>query len=488
MPDIIKKCVTRYIVPFYFDNQNKGYAKILNYFRNQYNYSKLGLPKDSHWIERGFWENYKSDNAKQTEMDIYTYLLNMLKECPENSDNYETNLGVSLVLKTNGSLLDLQYRPTKSEDAINFKCTDLGILIFRNGIGFVWYDIKFSKEPDVQTYVKFQSEFKELARMHQVSFYQKKGKNNYELFYIGNWLTNIINSEQMKIQFWAEQQIKSGLGKHIIPDKAILFQYLFVNNENKQFRNELAFEVANGYDFKYQPPNYLNDEVYEPFGNTGFYASKAGISCIVSNNDTNEIFFMDNFRERFIRDYFFIYVMLLYQTYSCEYYSKLLMILPADAKAFGKNEKYIEFLETIDSQINLFLVKSIYETVSNVQHQNEIYQYIKSRLCIENNIKSLTIGLEALRGIEKEKRKEEQSEKEKYRREKVEEKDRALNKGLIVFGFLVVISAVIDALNLVDWFTTNFSKINLGHVVFMGVITLLTVYMFIILIVNTKNT
>ena len=47
--------------------------------------------------------------------------------------------------------------------------------------------------------------------MHQVSFYQKKGKNNYELFYIGNWLTNIINSEQMKIQFWAEQQIKSGL-------------------------------------------------------------------------------------------------------------------------------------------------------------------------------------------------------------------------------------------------------------------------------------
>lgn len=180
--------------------------------------------------------------------------------------------------------------------------------------------------------------------------------------------------------------------------------------------------------------------------------------------------------------------MLLYQTYSCEYYSKLLMILPADAKAFGKNEKYIEFLETIDSQINLFLVKSIYETVSNVQHQNEIYQYIKSRLCIENNIKSLTIGLEALRGIEKEKRKEEQSEKEKYRREKVEEKDRALNKGLIVFGFLVVISAVIDALNLVDWFTTNFSKINLGHVVFMGVITLLTVYMFIILIVNTKNT
>ena len=30
MPDIIKKCVTRYIVPFYFDNQNKGYAKILN--------------------------------------------------------------------------------------------------------------------------------------------------------------------------------------------------------------------------------------------------------------------------------------------------------------------------------------------------------------------------------------------------------------------------------------------------------------------------
>lgn len=142
------------------------------------------MPKDSHWIERGFWENYKSDNAKQTEMDIYTYLLNMLKKCPENSDNYETNLGVSLVLKTNGSLLDLQYRPTKSEDAINFKCTDLGILIFRNGIGFVWYDmiLNFLRNQMFKLMLSFKVNLKNWPECIKSRFTKKKEKITMNYF------------------------------------------------------------------------------------------------------------------------------------------------------------------------------------------------------------------------------------------------------------------------------------------------------------------
>ena len=72
--------------------------------------------------------------------------------------------------------------------------------------------------------------------------------------------------------------------------------------------------------------------------------------------------------------------------------------------------------------------------------------------------------------------------KEKTEQELIDKKERAINKGLVVFGFLVVISTAIDALNLVDWFNDN--TMEIGHWISLGVIAVLTVFMFIVLIVN----
>ena len=133
---------------------------------------------------------------------------------------------------------------------------------------------------------------------------------------------------------------------------------------------------------------------------------------------------------------------------------------------------------------------------------------------IEEDMKSLTVGLEALRGIEvgrqkkldEEKRiqlekkeqqekealeqqkkieKEENEKKEKAEQDLRDKKDRALNVGLVIFGFLVVFSVTIDALNLVDWFKDH--TLGWGHCVSLGIIALLTGFMFIVLIVNTRR-
>ena len=206
--------------------------------------------------------------------------------------------------------------------------------------------------------------------------------------------------------------------------------------------------------------------------------------------------------------------MLLYQTYSSTHYSRLLAKLPAEVKSIESDKKYIELLENIHSQINLFLVKSTYESVSNIQHQNGAYIYGKKALRIEEDMKSLTVGLEALRGIERERQKmfdeekriylekKEQQEKEvleqkrKFERDEnerketieqefLEKKDRALNMGLVIFGFLVVFSVAIDALNLVDWFKDH--TMEWGHWFSLGVIAVLTIFMFIVLVVNTRK-
>lgn len=498
----INTYVSRYIIPFYYDYEENGYFKVVEKFRgdNGKDYKMLGLPKDCRWIEKGFWEKYKGDNNTQPEMDIYTYLLDVLEEDKESTN--EANLGTSFVMKTNGSIFNVQYTSDESSKYIDFKCTDLGILIFRNGIGFIWYDVEFGKTLAPDEYIEFQHDFKELARTHNEKFRKKTGKDTYDTFCMGKWIAKVFDTESLGIRFWAERKIESkeSAGYICIPDKALLFQYLFVSEAENQERLDLAFRIANGYDAKYNSPTTLEGEVYEPFGNTYFYTSKSGSAYVVSNNESNAIFFEDNFKGKYIRDYFFIYVLLLYQTYSCAHYSRILTKLPADVQAIESDRKYLNLLESLNRQINLFLVKSIYESVSNIQHQNGAYIYGKKALRIEEDMKSLTVGLEALRKIEVERQKiideakerevekldqiarEELIKKEKAEQELIEKKERAINKGLVVFGFLVVISTAIDALNLVDWFNDN--TMGIGHWISLGVVAVLTVFMFIVLVVN----
>lgn len=478
MSGTLKKYVSRYVIPFYFDYENDGYARIVKSFRdNEKDYKALGLPKDCKWIKRGFWENYKTDYALHPEMDIYTYLLEILKD--EEEINVD-NLGVSYVLKTNGNLINnLQYIENEEKERIDFKCSDLGVLIFRNGIGFIWYDIEFGKNISTDEYVNFQHDFKELARTHSEVFKKKTGKDEYEVFCMGKWIERVFDASELGLKFWAERKTELDGGEQIsIPDKALLFQYMFIDTAEDQERMDLAFRVANGYDEKYNSPSTLRNEIYEPFGNTCFYTSKTGMAYIVSDNESNATFFEDNFRGKYVRDYFFIYVLLLYQTYSCAHYSRLLTKLPAEVKAIENDKKYIEQLDSLHSQINLFLVKSTYESVSNIQHQNGTYIYGKEALRIEGDMRSLTVGLEALRVIEVERQKAIDDDL-------IDQKDRTLNRGLVIFGFLVVFSAAIDAFSLVDWFKEH--NMGWGHWFSLGIIGLLTIFMFIVLVVNTRR-
>ena len=496
----IKAYVSRYIIPFYY--YENDYFKIVEKFRcnTGTDYKSLGMPKDCKWIEKGFWENYKSDGNTQPEMDIYTYLLDVLKEDKELPN--EANLGTSFVMKTNGTIFDLQYIPGESGAYIDFKCTEFGILIFRNGTGFIWYEVEFGKLLTSDEYIAFQHDFKELARTHSEKFRKKTGKDTYDTFCMGKWLALVLDTESLGIKFWAERKIenKESAGHICIPDKALLFQYLFVEEAEKQERMDLTFRIANGYDVKYNSPTTLEEELYEPFGNTCFYTSKSGTAYVVSNNAFGAIFFEENFKGKYTRDYFFIYILLLYQTYSCAHYSKILTKLPADVQAIESDRKYLNLLESLNRQINLFLVKSVYESVSNLQHQNGVYIYGKKILRIEEDMKSLTVGLEALREIEVERQKkideekkrelekieqiaqEELIKKEKEEQELIDKKEKNINNALVIFGLLTVISTTLDALNLVDWLKNNTMEIT--HWISLGGIALLTVFMLIVFVVN----
>lgn len=484
----LNKYVSRYVLPFYFKYDNNDYEEICKKIVIKTKENLVcKVPKDGKWKEIGFWEDYKFvNNDSQPEMELYSYLLSVFKENRLDNKKDLTNLGKSFVYTTTGTIFDAQYQNKKDggeEEWIPFECKDFGIIILKNGVGFMWYEIIFRKNPTVACYKNFQHDFKELARTHTTKFRRKidfdevSKKARYETFCIGEWISEFMNIEGFDIHFWAERRKGSSTTSQsqYLPDKALLFQYLFTEDVSKEQRNELAFHVANGYDEKYKMPVNMEEIIYSPFGNSTFYISKAGMSCVVSNQETNEEFFSGQFREKYVRDYFFMYLLLCYQTYSCAHYSRLLTKLPAEEAMFGKKKSYSDKLEAVNGQVNLFLVKSVFDSVSTVHHQNEVYRYGKKSLSINEDIQSLTIGLEALRDIEREKR------------------DRKLNSAISIFGLLVVVSTLLDGFNLVDWvdmncFGGNMSAKELVYIVVAGVVIFIAINLVVALVRNHNKT
>ena len=101
-------------------------------------------------------------------------------------------------------------------------------------------------------------------------------------------------------------------------------------------------------------------------------------------------------------------------------------------------------------------------------NQNDFYRYGKKVLCINEDIQSLTIGLDALKEIEGDKR------------------ERKVNNALAVFGFMVVISALVDGVVFVDWLTERIRPelagyVNFGHVSIVLLVLVLALYLVIVL-------
>lgn len=478
MGNMVDKYVSRYVIPFYFDYENDGYNCITSALKeNKYTadtINQLDMPTDGEWIEKGFWQN----NSKQAEMDIYSYLPNLLKEYPEDNKRFGTNLGSSFMYNSNGQVFKLDYH--NNNKYISFFCNKIGLVILKNGVGFIWYDIEFSPKVSIEEYLSFQYDFKELARTHDDKFTKKIAKDERKNFCLGVWLAQFFSTKELDIRFWAERihNESDDEAEMLLPDKALLFQYVFSTEVNDFEIRNLAFKIANGYDEKYNAPEDIVCITYQPFGNTCFYTSKSGTVYVVSGENSNADFFKNGFSEKYTRDYFFMYILLLYQNYSCAHYSRLLTKLPAEIGII--NTDNLASLESLNSQIDLFLVKSIFESVSNVQHQNGFYQYGKTKLGIEEDIKSITVGLDALRGIVKEKYTKIEEEKEKERQRLQSKKDKNLNIALSGFGILAVISIILDALNLINWFIKDGNSLQAGHItilIFIGVITIVTIGM-----------
>ena len=509
----------KYIVPFRYSSA-LGFAELCNSI-------------DGKEVENNkFWKRATTTEKEASERDIYTYIQDEFLYNPD--DQIEKKNGISWKLDDNnldkeeetGIGIKLRYYHDgfkkaieKDLDYLTLTIDKMGLHLFRNKLGFIWYTINIGKmKIDADTLVQMQYKLKELNynedyvwcelfEKHQsenLSFEEKEllenevfekhikkvGKNTNKIYYFkpfcfGEWIANTVSF--LEPEFFAKRKncynsrIDEILEKNgekeknierstieYVPDKALLFTYIAFEKQQELLTEAEKDEYSYYFTSGYKPTYRLSDEVRQtmkkPFRNVTWNATKQGCSILAWPDSENYDFFTSpKHIDKIQGDYFTLYLKCLYQEYSLlSYAEKIQNTFPVELKDYD-NPDMTEKLTRFVSEISLFLSKSMATSVSHIDHQNRFYIYLKERLNIHEDVKSVMAGLETLEKIQQEsirKKVEEQARKakkqeekrlkqeeeiEKKREDREKESDERISILMLLFSLLTLSSVLIDS-------------------------------------------
>jgi len=429
-----KNAIMRYAVPFYFEEGDNEYQLICE---------KLINDKEDWFVA----------TTEKGERDTYEYLYEAL-----GCDYTDNQIGSEWQYNLSKNSMDFIYYPNPKEQELyyKFKIRDMGMYLFKTNIGILWYEISLPYLPkqlkqtnnrdllDDSFLMVFQNRFKELNYRHNKYFKVEPKTGEKETLIMGDIIKNLLNEISDNIHFIGGQRRSNG---EMYPDKALIFNYLLLESDkfvDKEFRKR-AFSFANGYNENYKMAEDLNEAFSSTFDKTCWYASKSGCGYFTykAQQEKNE-FFENGLASRIRGDYFFMYILALYQSYSLlNYLREIMQNYPAESEKYFEVE-HCEKLEKLTARINAFLIKGIYSSVSNVHHHNKFFMFLQKQLNIQEDIESITMGINAMvkmQSIYKEKQAAQVKEQEEKRENK---HNNQVNMILTIISTLSVFSALVD--------------------------------------------
>ena len=413
--------LARYIIPFSYEG----------------NYSDASTKINSNWELR---------KPPDTEQDIYEYVADSLYSTEKAISESENDIG-SLWVPKKGSKIRfprLLYIDSVSNEQFKIYSHEIGLSIFRNGIGFVWYDISLrhmdtSFVTDTDIIINFQNKFKELNRKSNIS--RIVLEENDSSFVLGEWIENTLLADITGKRFYPGRIHCSNSGYSTkVPDKALLYTYYIAFGDmDTQELLKLNYRLSSGYDTKYKLPNSIVENCFTPFENVVWKITKEGCGCSV-NTDENDSFFTRLFVDKVRNDYFILYLLLLYQSYSLLMYAEKIELKMSANPEFYLNSKDDTKIQRLLAEMNTFTMKSTHASVSHIQHQNDFYEYGMTRLRIREDAESVVAGAESLDEMQN---LVEAKEKEKN--------DSVINTALALLSVWAFFSAISDGVASVNW-------------------------------------
>ncbi len=490
----------RYVVPFEFKAEDFDFEKEIN----EANSKLAGIGWEPAPVIPKF-----DKNGKKFETDVYYHIIHEFDPVKDNSGNERTKERMGLYWHNTKLATDpkriLMIGDCKETDLpypnILINIYDAGLYIFRTGIGLLWYEVTLKKlvhkgegyttDDDEKfmsrTLCYFQYLFKELNRfklLYEIEGVPKQTDEGKPLYIVGekarllgNWICDLLDPLYDKIRFvsqrrnifWDEEPRMEGLRKDV-PDKAHLFSCVVFDYDEKYEYSEdalrTAYYLSNGYKESYKMSSQYESSARRPFNNVIWVASREGCGYYSwptgKGNESDEPFFCGkNHSTKVVNDYFTMYIRVLYISCSLFRYARsasALTEIPCDIKRYAEDEDTKSINDNINNlslKINIFLTKSILTSVSHIQHQNEFYSYLMNRLNVDEDIKSVTMGLDALNEMSarmvEDKRRKDQEEDDRAERKS----ESRFQAGLGLMTFLAFFSAVADSLGIIAFFTQS---------------------------------
>ena len=413
-------------------------------------------------------EDWELMQPPKTEQDVYEYIASSLYLSEAELKNKTSSIG-SLWSKREGgriSFPSLGYKDSAdSENIYPISFERMGMSLFRNGLGFIWYDVilmNSEKEPVKNTniIINFHDTFKELNQDRNTSMIIQLSDEQSEGFIMGEWIKQILLENFGCVRFYpgrlhcmsnTMKKTKSDkVVQDIVPDKARLFNCYYIYHEGDiQLQKKLTMQLSSGYNNRYKVSTFNNSQLFRPFENVYWNICKEGCGCCVSIEENDE-FFEKWFPNKVLNDYFMLYLLLLYQSYSLFIYAERIETdFSADSQYYLNSKEY-SGIQTFLAEMNTFMLKSTHVSVSHIQHQDDFYNYGMKELRIYEDIKSVMSGAGTLGEMQK-----------LVENHEKEECDSKLNTALALLAIWTLFSAITDGLASVDWiFSDNNSRGN----------------------------
>uniref|UniRef100_UPI0040577621 hypothetical protein n=1 Tax=Agathobacter sp. TaxID=2021311 RepID=UPI0040577621 len=254
--------------------------------------------------------------------------------------------------------------------------------------------------------------------------------------------------------FFADRYISNEKQKVLVPDKSLLFAWIFKDEQIKDMVSDneaLMLKLARGYKDKHglarETLLMQSEDIYQPFTDSKWYICLEGCVNLVDLYEDKE-FFDAGYKNR-LNCYFYLYILALNQYYGSLKYAEELAGLPGSKEEMFTSGK-VELMKAYLEKVNFFSMKNMYSQVAHLTNINGYYNYMQRELHIKEIYEKLEKETRAVYQIVESEAKElEQKEKEKeMEREHTLEKKR--NQTLRLFsciGAVFVVSGVISDLN-----------------------------------------
>lgn len=325
----------------------------------------------------------------------------------------------------------------RKEGTVQFYLDDVELLLFKTQVGFLVYQIHYDSAQGIDNIIlgnyglkKFSLDDQRLGYIITKSdpdakdngIYHKESK--WEGLNLVETSLNILN--ELNVLTFFEQEIRRAPTKKLESDSieappaaqpahALVYTAVVMDKSINQYPEwqdvimKILFRLRRSFKESYKPAPFEysidgNPEVLQFFENSYWGISSEAVANLVYlvDDETTNAFFSGNYFGNLKQSYYYLYILTLHQRYALLNLAIEAAKLPLDVHALAseeRKERQEKLLETRD-KMAFFVLRCVFRQVSNISHQNRLYESIRTALGIQSLMEEIDWELKAINSLD----------------------------------------------------------------------------------------